>query len=121
MGVHDIRLEAAQQPVKPDGRDGQSQGAAPGLLDCVMRDSVSVEKLDKAAATAGKGDVMPEFGLQAGNVDSNIHDAVADLVAVVCQMQNLHAVRLLRTGTNAAGMAKRLAPTPHSRSYVETQ
>ena len=65
-------------------------GRAVALLDQIMRHIMPDQEIDKASSTAGKEHFMPQIGLLTSNVHRNIHDAIADFIAMVSQMKNPH-------------------------------
>src|SRR4051794_11915000 len=48
------------------------------------------QEIDEAPSAAGKKHLVPQIGLLTRNVNRNIHDAVANLVAMVSKMKNPH-------------------------------
>jgi hypothetical protein len=60
------------------------------LLDEKMRNTMIEEQRNEAASAAGEGHSMSQVGLPAGKIYGHVHDAVSNLVTVICEMKYVH-------------------------------
>ena len=92
------------------------------LGDDDMANAVRLEQFDIGAARASKQHIVTHPRLFAGEIDGDIHDAVADFMAMIGQVEDLHRrCAPLAPDGSVARMARRNWRTPCSQLDAAVQ
>jgi hypothetical protein len=86
--VNNIRAHLLNNRAQPQKCLDQSDRLTPLLVQVEMRYPVLRYQIDIGTACAGERHIVSSGCLQAGKINGHVHDAVADFVAMICEVKN---------------------------------